>query len=61
MPVKKIRDWVSVEVEMPEDFELCKLLKKDDKIKCGWRSANRWDGFRIEEKEEFIARKRFDN
>ena len=52
------RDWISVKSELPEEFDLVKILFKNERCERAWWTGNRWDGRREINDDDVIAWKR---
>jgi hypothetical protein len=47
--------WADVNRFLPRDFELVKVLLKNNKMKNGWFNISRWDGLKILPTDEVVA------
>lgn len=58
--VKLTDGWANPKEWLPLSFDLVQL-KTQDKIKMGWYTGDRWDGYRFKETDEVLQWKREDD
>lgn len=46
--------WTDINLRRPNEYELCKLLTSEGKVRIGWRTGLHYDGVKLKTGEQVV-------